>query len=201
MRDPVAQPARSTTLAVRSQGHRNQRGPADLESGRDRRGQGFFFFSSRRRHTRLQGDWSSDVCSSDLKTLEIDPQHAGAHNNLGYLLERQGKSAEAAAEYRQAIQNKPADRQAHFNLGRVLVNQRDYEEGIRELTKTIEPEDENTPRYVYALGAALARSGDRPSALRYLHRARDSAAALGQSALVASIDRDLRTLEVPATPR
>src|SRR2546426_11250465 len=27
---------------------------------------GFFFFSSRRRHTRLQGDWSSDVCSSDL---------------------------------------------------------------------------------------------------------------------------------------
>src|SRR5256885_15375784 len=28
----------------------------------------FFFFSSRRRHTRLQGDWSSDVCSSDLLT-------------------------------------------------------------------------------------------------------------------------------------
>src|SRR5256885_4153555 len=29
----------------------------------------FFFFSSRRRHTRLQGDWSSDVCSSDLFRL------------------------------------------------------------------------------------------------------------------------------------
>src|SRR6266850_2883358 len=29
----------------------------------------FFFFSSRRRHTRLQGDWSSDVCSSDLNLL------------------------------------------------------------------------------------------------------------------------------------
>src|SRR5256885_3359289 len=28
----------------------------------------FFFFSSRRRHTRLQGDWSSDVCSSDLSS-------------------------------------------------------------------------------------------------------------------------------------
>src|SRR5207248_4167714 len=26
-----------------------------------------FFFSSRRRHTRSYGDWSSDVCSSDLK--------------------------------------------------------------------------------------------------------------------------------------
>src|SRR5256885_12831293 len=30
-----------------------------------------FVFSSRRRHTRLQGDWSSDVCSSDL--LLADP--------------------------------------------------------------------------------------------------------------------------------
>src|SRR5256885_9986014 len=31
----------------------------------------FFFFSSRRRHTRLQGDWSSDVCSSDLAPTYI----------------------------------------------------------------------------------------------------------------------------------
>src|SRR5688500_19520158 len=32
----------------------------------------YFFFSSRRRHTRLQGDWSSDVCSSDLaQRLEL----------------------------------------------------------------------------------------------------------------------------------
>src|SRR5256885_4959058 len=36
-------------------------------AGRERwLGWGVFFFSSRRRHTRLQGDWSSDVCSSDL---------------------------------------------------------------------------------------------------------------------------------------
>src|SRR2546430_8114365 len=28
----------------------------------------FFFFSSRRRHTRFDCDWSSDVCSSDLST-------------------------------------------------------------------------------------------------------------------------------------
>src|SRR3989449_2884904 len=29
----------------------------------------FFFFSSRRRHTRCSRDWSSDVCSSDLNTI------------------------------------------------------------------------------------------------------------------------------------
>src|SRR5437879_9087816 len=36
-----------------------------------------FFFSSRRRHTRYIGDWSSDVCSSDLARLE-----AGSPANL-----------------------------------------------------------------------------------------------------------------------
>src|SRR5690606_39880690 len=30
----------------------------------------FFFFSSRRRHTRFSRDWSSDVCSSDLGSQE-----------------------------------------------------------------------------------------------------------------------------------
>src|SRR5690606_41144853 len=28
----------------------------------------YFFFSSRRRHTRFSRDWSSDVCSSDLSS-------------------------------------------------------------------------------------------------------------------------------------
>src|SRR6267154_1948088 len=32
----------------------------------------FFFFSSRRRHTRWTGDWSSDVCSSDLNIEGVD---------------------------------------------------------------------------------------------------------------------------------
>src|SRR2546430_11176566 len=31
----------------------------------------YFFFSSRRRHTRFDCDWSSDVCSSDLEGAAI----------------------------------------------------------------------------------------------------------------------------------
>src|SRR5438270_7411950 len=31
----------------------------------------FFFFSSRRRHTRFDCDWSSDVCSSDLREQKV----------------------------------------------------------------------------------------------------------------------------------
>src|SRR5690625_7536498 len=32
----------------------------------------FYFFSSRRRHTRWPRDWSSDVCSSDLDLLTVE---------------------------------------------------------------------------------------------------------------------------------
>jgi Tfp pilus assembly protein PilF len=132
------------------------------------------------------------------KAIEINPYYADAHNNLGYLLERDGLFSEAATEYQKAVDNKPSDRQAHFNLGRVLVNQRRYQQGISELEKTIEPEDEKTPRYLYALGAAFARSGDRQNALRYIRQAREGAAARGQSDLLASIDRDLHALEAPS---
>src|SRR6266487_5516392 len=44
----------------------------DLLTRRVRRFMLFFFFSSRRRHTRWTGDWSSDVCSSDLPRDEPD---------------------------------------------------------------------------------------------------------------------------------
>src|SRR3989454_12639716 len=46
-----------------------------------------FFFSSRRRHTRLQGDWSSDVCSSDLNAATVMGQIEGSvYMGLGEIL-------------------------------------------------------------------------------------------------------------------
>src|SRR6266581_7369173 len=43
----------------------------------------FFFFSSRRRHTRWTGDWSSDVCSSDLRA-RVMPSAARAAQRGSY---------------------------------------------------------------------------------------------------------------------
>src|SRR5580658_10771366 len=42
-----------------------------------------FFFSSRRRHTILQGDWSSDVCSSDLTSFSQVPAEASGQSLFG----------------------------------------------------------------------------------------------------------------------
>src|SRR5256885_14732224 len=61
-----------------------------------------FFFSSRRRHTRLQGDWSSDVCSSDLPPLagrrgragELRTHHAGEHPRVRWVPEHGGDRIE-----------------------------------------------------------------------------------------------------------
>src|SRR5258706_4677644 len=50
-----------------------------------------FFFSSRRRHTRLVSDWSSDVCSSDLKTYPAREWH-GADDWVHPLLKRLPRS-------------------------------------------------------------------------------------------------------------
>src|SRR5688500_19580044 len=55
-----------------------------------------FFFSSRRRHTRLQGDWSSDVCSSDLNRVSTqDRRDTSSPPNLCTTSNRHGHCEEA----------------------------------------------------------------------------------------------------------
>src|SRR5689334_9769456 len=57
-----------------------------------------FFFSSRRRHTRWNCDWSSDVCSSDLDARALQRENA-RHlvNQLRVAEKRPGLSREARA--------------------------------------------------------------------------------------------------------
>src|SRR5689334_23857935 len=48
-----------------------------------------FFFSSRRRHTRWNCDWSSDVCSSDLAPNRVRPLTQGRGHMSGSEFERE----------------------------------------------------------------------------------------------------------------
>src|SRR5205814_7842789 len=58
----------------------------------------FFFFSSRRRHTRCLSDWSSDVCSSDLKCGAAVPRNFKFCGSCGHPMAQvaQGQSAVSA---------------------------------------------------------------------------------------------------------
>src|SRR5947209_17616181 len=73
------------------------------------RGVCFFFFSSRRRHTRYWRDWSSDVCSSDLSNCAPNAARAmgaqfdvlvAAFIKLGSNLAPIGAIAESRSEER-----------------------------------------------------------------------------------------------------
>jgi Flp pilus assembly protein TadD len=54
------------------------------------------------------------------KSVQLDPQDAGAHNNLGITLHELGRLNEAEASLRQAIVLKPDYAEAHNNLGVTL---------------------------------------------------------------------------------
>src|SRR5256885_708201 len=71
----------------------------------------FFFFSSRRRHTRLQGDWSSDVCSSDLPAPSGKPMAVPDLESFA----RRGKELMGQA-VRAVVVNHPGDASARIGV-------------------------------------------------------------------------------------
>jgi tetratricopeptide (TPR) repeat protein len=129
------------------------------------------------------------------QALQINPYYAEAHVNLGSVYEQQGQLPEALRQFTEALENRPNYPVARFHIGRILANEGKYDEAIQHLLKALTPEDENTPRYTYAVAATYARAGHLGEALRYARIARAQAAVRGQSELLASIDNDLRALE------
>jgi tetratricopeptide (TPR) repeat protein len=127
--------------------------------------------------------------------VEIDPDYAEAHNNLGVICEQAGRLDDAEKEFRDAVANQPDYPLARFHLGRILVNRHQYNEAIHHFLRALEPETEQTPAYLYALGATYARAEDRRHAVEYLRKARHAAAVRNQQQLVSSIDKDLKVLQ------
>src|SRR3712207_8858059 len=85
----------------------------------------FFFFSSRRRHTRYWRDWSSDVCSSDLQTPtssvpvadptpegdgEVSMDEAIALTDQAYYAMQRGEYGDAIALAQRALTRRSEER-------------------------------------------------------------------------------------------
>jgi len=137
----------------------------------------------------------SEAAQAFQSCLRLNPYYAEAHHNYATLIEREGKLDEAAGHYRKAIENKSGYRSAHFYLGRILVNQNKLSEAVEQFLQTLTPEDEDTPRFTYALGATYIRAGERQKGIHYLREALKRASALNQAQLANSVERDLKTLE------
>src|SRR5688500_19329360 len=82
-----------------------------------------FFFSSRRRHTRLQGDWSSDVCSSDLPgrvigTDLVNPDFPALARAYGGFGERVEQTADFEAAFERRSEERRVGKECRAGWGR-----------------------------------------------------------------------------------
>ncbi len=136
----------------------------------------------------------SEAAQSFERSIQLNPYYAEAHYNYGAIIESEGKLDEAARHFRKAIENKSDYVEAYFHLGRILVNQDKLAEAIEQFQKSLTPENEGTPRNLYALGATYIRAGDKTRGIQALREALKRASALNQAQLAASLERDLKSL-------
>ena len=71
------------------------------------------------------------------KIIELNPDYAAAHYNLGNLLKDQGRCDDAEKEWRVAIRADPDYAAAHSNLGALLKDQGRYDDAEKEYREAI----------------------------------------------------------------
>src|SRR6267378_6208362 len=106
----------------------------------------FFFFSSRRRHTRSLRDWSSDVCSSDLRRRQrardqgVGEGAARVHGSAASQHRRRNPDQESAAGRfeRAAAQGNRGVQGAVMAKPRELKRRIRSVQNTKKITKTME---------------------------------------------------------------
>jgi tetratricopeptide (TPR) repeat protein len=148
------------------------------------------------RGVSLEEDPSSykDAIQAYARVLELEPNHAPAHINLGTLFYNLQDYAQAEAHYRKAIEVDPRYALAHFDLANVL----DETGRLQEAIKVYKTALQLAPTYAdahYNLALAYEKSRDSRKALRhwraYVALDRSSAwAAHARSQIVRILEND-----------
>jgi len=101
------------------------------------------------------------------RTLAVTERNSFAHNNLGLFLARNGRKAEAAEQYRQAIRLNPDHYTSYSNLGIVLAEQGEHREATQLCLRALSLK----PDYADArnnLGITMAMQGRYREALTHI---------------------------------
>ncbi len=106
----------------------------------------------------MQGQWR-DVIAILNQAIEIMPNYADAHNNLGNALREQGDIIAAIGSYNKAIELNPKHPDAHYNLGNALREHGDLNAAAASYTKGLE-QNSNSPDIHYCLGDVMMEQGD-----------------------------------------
>jgi Flp pilus assembly protein TadD len=100
------------------------------------------------------------------QAVALNPQHAGAHNDLGLCLARQGKLDASVQEIEQAVQLQPTKALYRNNAATVLVEMRDDQRAIAHLAAVHAPAEAN-----YNFGQLLVQRGRPADATPYFQAA------------------------------
>jgi tetratricopeptide (TPR) repeat protein len=110
------------------------------------------------------------------RLLELSPDDAQAHYDLGVILEARKEYAQAVDSYRQAIKHAPKMEFAHCNLGIALERQRKYADAADAFRSAIELDPKDALAH-YGLGRVLNAQGQYESALAAMRCAHEIGSA------------------------
>jgi tetratricopeptide (TPR) repeat protein len=102
--------------------------------------------------------------------LKVSPDNARAHDNLGNVLQLQGRLDEAVAHYNKALQADANSAAIHNNLGNVLLQQEKLDKAISHFSEALRL----NPNYADAhnnMGIALSFKGKSDEAISHYRRA------------------------------
>jgi tetratricopeptide (TPR) repeat protein len=104
------------------------------------------------------------------KALELAPNEAIAHNNLGYSLVQAGRVKEAIPQYEKALELSPDYAEAHNNLGLALARAGRPDEAVAHYQKALELNPELASAHIN-FGVMLARANRIDEAIRHFEDA------------------------------
>src|SRR5882724_76560 len=128
----------------------------------------FFFFSSRRRHTRCLSDWSSDVCSSDLIDIHAQchsrPAHRERHDPYPIRDVCHGSAQHGDGDPRRAARQPPESRGQKITLAATgyRLMALDLDGTILDLKLNLDPRDVEALRGIISAGVTVVACTGRP---------------------------------------